>query len=255
MPTLPELQHRFRRHLLEEPDKALAAEVLSDGMTPDARLRIYRNHVAHSLRAALATTFPVVVRLVGEEFFGGITRAFIARHPPRSPCLHEYGDRFPGFVAGFAPAASLPYLPDVARLEWAMNAAYHADAERPLDAAVLLGLDPGSLAQIRLRLQPAVRTVDSAYPVDTIWRANQADGDGSGIDLATGPRSLLVWRQNDDAVFRQLDPGGSVFVAGLLSGESMAVAAEAALAAAPAFDLARALQLLLGQGLVTDVGA
>lgn len=255
MPTLPELQYGFRRHLLEEPDEALASAVLGDGMTPDARLRIYRNHVAYSLRAALATTFPVVVRLVGEEFFGGMTRPFIARHPPRSPCLHEYGDQFPDFVADFAPAASLPYLPDVGRLEWAMNAAYHADAERPLDAAILLGLDPASLAQIRLRLQPAVGIVDSAYPVDTIWRANQADGDGSGVDLATGPRSLLVWRQDNDAVFRQLDPGGSVFVGGLLSGESMAMAAEGALAAASDFDLAGALQLLLGQGLVADIAA
>ena len=123
-----------------------------------------------------------------------------------------------------------------------------------MDAAVLLGLDPESLAQIRLRLQPGVRTVDSAYPVDTIWRANQADGDGSGVDLATGPRSLLVWRQDDDAVFRQLDRGASVFVAGLVSGDSMAVAAEAALATAPTFDLPGALQLLLGQGLVADIG-
>src|SRR5690606_30106135 len=109
---------------------------------------------------------------------------FIAAHPPQSPCLFEYGASLGDFIAGFAPASSLPYLADVARLEWAMNAAYHARTEPPIDPALLASGDAAILARSTLLLQPSLHLVTSPYPVDAIWRANQAGHDGAGVDLA-----------------------------------------------------------------------
>ena len=195
---------------------------MGDGLQPEARLRVYRNHVVISLREALRATFPVVCRLVGEDFFAGLTRAFIAAHPPQSPCLFEYGAALGDFIAGFAPASSLPYLADVARLEWAMNAAYHARIEPPIDAALLASVDPDALARSTLLLQPSLHLVTSSYPVDAIWRANQADRDGAGVDLAAGGCRLLVWRRGDDAVFQTLDAAAATFIGAALAGQTLA---------------------------------
>ena len=253
MPTLPELQHAMRRTLLGAPDDILPATVRGDGLEPAARLRLYGNHVMTSLSEALAATFPVVRRLVGAEFFAGMARTFVSRHPPASPCLFEYGGELPEFIAVYAPAAPLPYLADVARLEWAMNHAYHGEVEPPLEASTLAALAPETLATVRFRLQPASHVIHSDWPIDSIWRANQSDGDGSGVVPGAGARTVLVWRQGDDAVFRRLDHVMAGFVAALADGATLAGAADQAIALASQFDLAAALHLLLGQGLVVGL--
>ena len=247
---LLDLQHDFRRLLLGEHPPALADAVMGDGLPSEARLRVYRNHVVISLCEALRATFPVVCRLVGADFFAGLTRAFIAAHPPQGPCLFEYGAALGDFIAGFAPASALPYLADVARLEWAMNAAYHARIEPPIDPALLASADPDSLARSTLRLQPSLRVVSSSYPVDAIWRANQADRDGAGVDLAAGDCRLLVWRQADDAVFQKADAAAAVFIGALLGSHSLAAALERASEAVEDFDPGAALAHLLSGGLV-----
>lgn len=250
---LLDLQRDFRRLLLGEHPPALAAAIMGDGLQPEARLRVYRNHVVISLREALRATFPVVCRLVGEDFFAGMARAFIAVHPPHSPCLFEYGAALGDFIADFAPAASLPYLADVARLEWAMNAAYHAKSEPPIDPAVLAVADPDALARSILLLQPSLHLVTSPYPVDTIWRANQADRDGAGVDLSAGDCRLLVWRQGDDAVFQTLDAAAAAFVGATLAGQTLGSSLEQAADAAADFDPGAALAHLLSSGLIVGL--
>src|SRR5262245_48093331 len=118
MPSLRELQQDFSRALLGGSDQAIAASVRGDRLDPRQRVQIYRNHLRISLREALAATFPVIRRLVGEDYFAAVARAFVERHPPRSPVLAEYGADLPAFLAE-APNAPA-YLPDVARLEWAL---------------------------------------------------------------------------------------------------------------------------------------
>ncbi|HET7341829.1 MAG TPA: DNA-binding domain-containing protein, partial [Methylomirabilota bacterium] len=120
---------------------AAPAGVAADGLSAIARVAVYRHHVLTSLTAALATTFPVVARLVDPRFFAWAADAYVRAQPPRGPCLAEYGDTFPDFLAAFPACRDLVYLPDVARLEWAMNAARQAPDVPPLgaDAARALG--------------------------------------------------------------------------------------------------------------------
>src|SRR5580658_4464424 len=108
VPALLELQRSMRAQLL-----ALQAP-------PDELLGIYHNTVHSALVNALRLSFPVVQRIVGEEFFEGAAREFIAAHAPDSAYLNDYGLRYPAFLAQFPPAMTLPYLADVADLEWAV---------------------------------------------------------------------------------------------------------------------------------------
>jgi hypothetical protein len=243
---LLELQQDFRRHLLGGPAPALFPAILADGLSAEARLQIYRNHVTLSLREALRTTFPVTQRLVGDAFFAGMARQFIAAHPPLSPCLSEFGGALPDFIATFPPAAGLPYLPDVARLEWALNEAWHSGVEPALDAAALAAIDPADLAGASLVLQPSLRLLTSTWPVEAIWRANQPGQDGSGIDLAAGGCELFVWREEDDAVFRSIAPEVAVFVRCLQAGGVFHAAFELA-GAAEALGLLLASRLIVGR--------
>ena len=126
MLALPELQRAFAAAILADETATLSPLVRADGIAPERRIQVYRNNSLITLAEALKATFPVVCRLVDERFFDYAARAFIRAHPPRQPRLADYGEEFADFLAGFEPARSLPYLPDVARLEWAINLAYHA---------------------------------------------------------------------------------------------------------------------------------
>jgi hypothetical protein len=250
---LPELQAGFGRALLGAGDAA-ALGVLGDGLEADARLRIYRHHVLTSLTDALRATYPVVCRLVDERFFAYAADAYIRACPPSGPCLFEYGGSFPEFLAAFPPCRELAYLPDVARLEWAMNLGLHAHDAESIDPARLGAVRPERLAQLVVHLHPSVCLLASPWPIDRIWRGNQPGANPHlTIDLDTGGAQLEVRRDGDDVVFRALSPAVYALRRALADGRDLGTAAQAALAVDPAFDLAAALRDLLGEGLIVDL--
>jgi hypothetical protein len=257
MPSLVELQRAMRADLLG-PDTPgaqapLASLILPAGLTTAQRLGVYRNNTLMSLTAALEETFTVVRRLVGDDFFVAAARTFIRRHPPQEPLLSRYGAEFAAFLAAFPPAQQLAYLPDVARLEWAVNEAFHAADAAALDPARLAGLPPEQSASLCLTLHPSCRLVASPYPVERIWRANQPDSDAAEtIDLAAGACRLLVHRRDLDVRFATLSQGNFVLLAALAAGAPLEAAYGAAAVEEPAFYLAAALQRHLAAGVFVD---
>ncbi|HLM15997.1 MAG TPA: DNA-binding domain-containing protein [Reyranella sp.] len=239
--ALRDLQRAFAAHLCGEDQQALVAEIL-----PAAeRLRIHRHHMLDSLAAALAATFPTVQAVVGAEFFRGLARAFIGRSLPTQPVLAEYGAGFPAFIAGHDAARDLPYLGDVARLDWALNLAFHAPPGGRLAAADLAALPADRLPSLRLSLAPGTVLVCSPYPLDRIWAASQPEAAADPVDLAAGGVRLLVLRRPDDAAFVSLSAAEAAFVAGLSEGLTLE---EAAGRAEPDFDLSAGFARLLGLG-------
>jgi putative DNA-binding protein len=243
--ALRNLQEAFAAHLLGDDRADLAAEVLGDAIPAAARLRVYRNHVFESLASALAATFPTVQAVVGADFFRGLARAFIGRSPPGQPVLAEYGAAFPAFVAAHDAAHDLPYLTDVARLDWALNLAFHAHAGGRLAAADLAAIPADRLPSLRLALAPGTVVVSSPYPLDRIWAAAQPGAPADLVDLGSGGAHLLVLRRPDASAFVALSTGEVAFVTGLAAGLSLENAAQRA---DSGFDLSVAFARLLGLG-------
>jgi hypothetical protein len=246
MPALPDLQLAFASFLEGGKGERVAAAVVGDSIGAEARLRIYRHHVRHSLTTALAATFPTVEALVGEAFFAGMVRGFIEASMPAQPVLSEYGAGLAGFIAGFEAARGVPYLSDVARLDWAMNLAFHTEPGPALDAAALGAVPPEQLPSLRLRLVHGATLIGSKFPLDRIWRASQPDATDEKVDLAAGGSVLLV----QGAGFVALGPGEAAFLSRLNGAESLEQAAEAAVAADSGFDLSTCFAQFLGMGVI-----
>ncbi len=230
---------------LREWQARLAAQLCGEAEACEDRLAIHRHHIASSLAKVLASTFPTVQALVGADFFRGAARAFVAVELPTQPVLAEYGAGFPGFVATYAPAAGLPYLADVARLDWALNVAFHSPRGACLTAADLAVLPSERLATSSVVLAPGTMLVRSRYPIDLIWAASQPGASEEEVDLRRGPARLLVLRRPDDAGFLVLSAGEAAFVAALEKGRTVEVAAGAAFAADNVFDLSRSFGRLM----------
>jgi hypothetical protein len=240
MPALHELQRCVMDTLLHPGDDAAAALLRSSpGLDAARRLRLYRNNLFESLTAALAAVYPVTQQLVGEDFFRALARRFIPAYPSRSGNLHDFGAELPAFIRSFEPAAELPYLPDVAALEWACHAVYHEAPEPALTLDALASMTAQQQAALRLRLQPCARLLASDWPVLALWQAHQ-DGAEEGLDTIDWPGGgvrLLVAQRALEVEFRRLAAGEYAWLRALCDGEALADACARALEADPAFDL------------------
>jgi len=228
MPTLLELQRTMRTGLIEREVEAITLS-FADGGGVD-RLDIYRNTILFALTRALRLAYPAVERLVGAEFFAAAAERFIAEHLPHAAYLDQYGDEFPDFMSRFPPAASLSYLADVARLEWAINCALHAPDERPLEFSQLAGLASEKQCRVSFRTHPSVGLVRSDFPIDDIWRAVLSGDDGAmaALDLAAGPVFLLVERGEAGLEITRMEKSAWGFLGALCRGEPLLRAVNAA---------------------------
>jgi hypothetical protein len=226
--TLLELQRAIYDGLVSGRDGAAAAHILANGLAPEARLNIYRNTFVGTLTTALRLSYPAVHRLVGAPFFESAGCIFIESQPPRSAYLDEYGEGFADFLAAFAPAATLPYLPDVARLEWAVNRALHAPDAEALDLGRLAELDPANQDRLVLVPHPAIGLVHTRFPADSIWRAVLAQDDDAiaAINLGSGPAWLLVERQDAGVEVTRVEETAWRLMEALCTGEPLQASIE-----------------------------
>jgi hypothetical protein len=250
--SIAEHQEAFARALLWR-EEALPASIMGPGTgTPAKRFGVYRNNVFASLTGCLGARFPVVARLVGEEFFNAMARVFVERHPPTSPALFEYGDEFPLFLASFEPTKSLPYLPDVARLEWHVATAYHAADAQPIYATALgrLGNDAPDTGLV---LHPSCAIVLSHYPVFSIWQTNTRDDVVQHVDASAGGEGALIVRPQFNVEVVGLDAASYAFIAALAAGHALELAAEIATELDSSFDVGAALQTLFSSGAIVGL--
>lgn len=187
-------------------------QIIAGGLTARQRLNIYRNNVNISLRESLQAVYPVVNRLVGDDFFKLMAHEYRKKHPSLSGNLHEFGKHFSSFTAEFAPASQLAYLPDVAKLEWAYHQVFHAAEHPAFDLEKLQTVPPEKYGELFFKLNPASQLLKSDFPVVRIWKANRVqDHDGSAshedsetIYLDEGGNRILVLRKDQDTEIQLL---------------------------------------------------
>src|SRR5262245_28271558 len=209
MPSLCELQFAFAHALIERDEQALTGWIRrGHGLDAAARIDVYRNNVLGNYRSALHQTYPVVLALVGAAFFDRAADEYVPRHASLSGGLNNFGGAFGDFLTAWAPATELVYLPDVARLEWAIERVFHAADAPLLDVRALSGVPPAKLPTLRFKLHPATRIVRSHYPILRIWQVNQPGFIGDQeVRLDADGDDLLVVRKGAVVNVERLSTG------------------------------------------------
>jgi hypothetical protein len=231
----------------------MAARVRAGRFPAAQHLQVYRNNVVEGLTGALRAVYPVVEKLVGDGFFRYVAHNYLCAHRPRSGNLHDFGDAFASFLAGFAPAAELPYLPDVARLEWAWHEAFHAADAAAFDLARLAAVPAKQHATLRFVLHPSAHLLTSNFPIVRIFEINQEGYEGdTRVDLAEGSVQTLVIRRALTVMVEPLATGEAALLTALAGQQTLGAAVPAALAAQPDFDLTSTLAAHLRRGTLVD---
>jgi hypothetical protein len=261
MSVLRDLQVEFAHAVFDAGfAQTFSRNIRSNGLDGARRIRIYRNNYLANLGEALAAVYPVTVRLVGEDFFRQLARRYAGETRSNSGDIRRYGNAFPDFLESIGEIAGFPYLPDVARLEWAWHRVFHTETAESLDLTALRMIAPEDCPGLRFHLQPAARLLDSIYPVLRIWQVNLEDWQGDKtVDLAEGGVSLLVHRSKNTVTVEALPPADYRLLERLSLGERLAEAIGNMRSADPDFDFGGALARFVSRGVLvgfsTDAGA
>jgi hypothetical protein len=223
--------------------------VFGEGEPATRGIAVYRASVLANYHGALAATYRVVSRLVGDAFFDEAARRFALAHASRSGDLADYGEGFADFLSGYEPATPLDYLADVARLEWACHECDRAPEAPAFDFAALARVPSECYAALRLTLHPATRLVASVHPIVAIREANAPGRDGTPSRIQ-GADFALVRRVDGHAHVQSVPSAEWHFLEALAGGESLGkAAASLAVQDAEAF-LAQALSRYVASGIV-----
>jgi len=243
MPSLSELQRGFAAAIIFG-DRAEMRRlgIVGERLGAAERLAIYRNNVLANYRKALAATYPVVRALVGRAFFSAAVEAFVRAHPSRRGEINRYGGELAEFLAHYPPARGLAYLPDVARLEWAIDEASIAADAGPLDLDSLAAIPASSLGSLCFLLHPSARLVASRYPIFRIWQAHQPGREDDAVDVGQGGDTVLVARGPHGVSLERISASVHAFLASLARHLTLDEAVSRALAADLGFDLGEALR-------------
>ena len=245
-------QRCFAEALLE-PEQACPPGLITwNASDPARRFAVYRNNVIVSLVDALADTFAVTQDLVGEAFFRAMARVFAYTNPPTSRLLVFYGETFPEFIERFPPAASLPYLADVARLEFLRVRAYHAADVAPVRSEDIVAVlaDEDKLPDLGLALHPSLAVLDSVAAVVSLWAVHQGVGDLATL-VPDVPETALVVRDGLDVEVMSIPRASGVFIKALKRGATLGDAMALAQRSDPDFDATLPLALLIQKSAIT----
>ena len=229
-----------------------AAIAAFDQAVTDPRFGIYRNNVASALTNAVRVRYPVVEQLVGHEFFAMMARSFATAQKPSSAMLINYGAEFPDFVSSFAPAATVPYLSDVAKLESAWWMVYHAADTPPLNKDAFAALAPEAWGETHLRFLPYAKVLSFEYSAVSIWRGHHNDG-LTMPSFISKPEYALIHREGSQVIVHTLTQTMYLFLDALAQGGTLLDAYEVASEHDEEFDILAAIQQLFHFNIIVEL--
>ncbi len=254
MPALRELQQAIVAAVLEDASPGTLGLLVGTPSQAQVGLLIYRNNASAGFARALALQFPVIERLVGDDYFRQLARSYQQQHPSTSGDLGQIGTDFALFLRRTFADTEYAYLPDVAELEWHRETLSTAEPAPALPIQALTEISPEHYERVQLRLQAASRLSSSPYPILQIWRVNQQDGaTDTLIDLNAGAEHVLARQTSDGLQLLPLDAGQFALLAALARGDTLGVALQTALDVDARFDLGQALALAFMHGVFTHL--
>ena len=209
-------------------------------------MAVYRNTIIHGAVEALRSNYPVVEQIVGKEMFEHVAVDFVSTCPPSDPILALYGGEFGDWLVHQSWIASLPYLPDVARVERLHVSSLFAPDEERLStehAAHLSGLPSTSL-----RLHPAACFAWMSTPAMSIWFAHQEPAASEIAPEWMGEGALFTRPKPFTSHAARISRAAHRLLTGVRLGEALGVSLAAATKLYPDEDCAAVLASLVTLG-------
>ncbi len=224
-------------------------------------LSVYQEAYVARLLSALRDNYAVLHLAMGDEAFHALGCAYLAAKPSTQPSIRWFGDQLAAFMAGpFADRLQHPALVDLARMDWALRAAFDGADGLPLTLAALSAVAPEDWGHLRLRLQASAQLLHLDWSVEPSYLAlrgrevGEVGEEREGPEPVALPHALLVWREGGESRWRSLEAWEAEWMEALQAQLSLAELCEqAAQTLGPekaAVQVVQALRTWVQQGLL-----
>ncbi len=231
-PGLRDLQLGMRTRIQSHGTTSASSAWLNPqgGVEGDERMDVYAEGYLARVMEALAEVYETIYHLLGRDAFIELSESYIHAHPSHSYNLNFIGDHMTEYIQETPVIKKLPFLSDLASLEWSVAKAFHATNEDVFDPRSLEGLAEEDWDQLKINFQPSVTVISSSWPILDIWKARKTPLKEIDIDLIDRPQTVLVYRRGLEVVCQMIDPSQAKLIRSLIDkrslGESCAVLAE-----------------------------
>jgi uncharacterized protein (UPF0276 family) len=251
---LQEVQSQFSQALFDARNEEQVLPLFKGNVQlAEQRFALYRGNLVGTWNKTLAAAYPVLQELVGEEFFGGLTRAYGKAFPSDNGDLNLFGAHFAQFLGGFEHVAAYPYFPDMARLEWLLHRAHYAHSDHQVGAADFANLSPEQMDYASLKLNPACSLIRSDWAVVELWQAHQPGMERTFPAELACPNYGLVVRPHWKTDLLALPPAAFALLDTLVQGGTLGQALDAALEVDADFDFGVNLQTWINLGIFAEI--
>lgn len=226
--TLAEVQSWMRRRIYPGPaeaadGRALRAVDLNDqGGDPGTdRLEVYAGGYAARIAASLQESYEAVRHILGEGMFLRTAYAYAETRPSRSYDLGLAGRGFADFLRTARVTEKLPFLPDLAALEWKVAEAFHAYDAPPADPSMFSRFEPQDWEGLVFDFRPSAALLLSRWPVVDLWRARNTPVERIDLEVLDRAQNALVVRSGFKVVCEALESEEFAVLSGLAAGRTL----------------------------------
>ncbi|MEW6055516.1 MAG: DNA-binding domain-containing protein [Bdellovibrionota bacterium] len=171
-------------------------------LSREKRLDIYANGYFMRLLECMASDFEVVHRLIGPHVFRSLVAEYLSKHPSKTFSIDDVGEHFPRFLRYSETTNEMPWLADLAQLEWLCYLSIYAHDLPGFDRGKLAKMSEDDWAGATLALDSSVRLFRSSWSIDELWELEELDLEQAKEDQCR----LVVYRRNFNATFERLEP-------------------------------------------------
>jgi len=197
--SLFDLQKEFANLLNGDSQSPISSMLVTNSnVDKSEQLNIYQSSMKGSLQKVLKDLYPISHKLVGEEFYIYLMESYIQKTFSTNFDIANYGKDFSIFIENFPHAQSLPYLSNMAKLEWAWHRVFISEnVQSKFDFNRLAECYAFQGEKITFSLTPSF-LISSPYPIHEIWHANQNDDANSKEIVLTANKEyfLFICRQD-----------------------------------------------------------
>lgn len=251
---LHQLQELFANIIYKEEENQLYSHIQQNNLSPKQRLQIYRNNYYLSLIDCLQKTYITVIKIIGAECFTALAQQYIQHYPPTSGNVHNFGMHLAPLLVEHTLAQSLPYLYEVAQLDWAYHEIFHEIDCGLFDAMQLINITSHKYNEIIFKINPSAKLFSFNFPIFNIWQiCHREDKQHEIINLAESGDKVLILKCQYEIFIDKLSNGEYAFINALYLRNSFARACEASLQIEPTMDIEKFLQKCISCGTIVGL--
>ncbi len=216
MSHLSQLQTDFQAYLLNDAQgvNCIHAIVNDQKVGATKRLSIYANAYRLRVIEALASAYPKLHSLLGDDYFDSTASSYIKQYPSTYRNMRWVGGEMAAHLQATLPQH--PIVSEMAQFEWALGLAFDAEDAPVLSLQDLVAIPPQNWADLRFKFHPAVQFLALKWNVLLVWQALNAEETPPAPAQINEP--CVVWRKELNAHFRSLEPVEYAAIQQLISG-------------------------------------